>query len=85
MQYFQCNIFLGFVQRSYAQESAYDRLFSTLMRRYQKSVKPGSPTETTRVKLGLTVICAEHDRLNGYLKTHAWLYMVRTIFFRRLD
>ena len=64
------------VRYSYAQESANDRLFNHLMTRYQKNVKPGSPNDTTVVKFGLTVICAELDTFSGHLKTYAWQSMV---------
>jgi len=70
------------VQHRYAQESANGRLFKWLMQYYQKSVKPGSPTETTMVELRLSIICVERDRSDGRLKTYAWQYMVcRKVFF----
>jgi len=73
---FDVAIFSVRVRYSYAQESANDRLFNHLMMRYQKNVKPGSSSHTTRVAFSLTVLCAELDRFSLHLKTYAWLFMV---------
>jgi len=61
------------------ERTTYERLFEHILRTSEYSVIPGWPNGTTRVEFGFTVLCAEMDRFNGQLKTHAWNFLVRKL------